>query len=50
MLTVMKNKVRLNTGYLLTIKKLTKEYFDSNDVRIFGARADLNRKGGDIDI
>ena len=46
----MKNKVRLNTGYLLTIKKLAKEYFDSNDVRIFGSRADLNRKGGDIDI
>lgn len=43
-------KVRLNQSYINTIKLLAKKYFDSNDVRIFGSRADLNRKGGDIDI
>jgi predicted nucleotidyltransferase len=43
-------KVRLNDEYITTIKLLAKKYFDSNDIRIFGSRADLNKKGGDIDI
>lgn len=43
-------KVRLNKEYIATIKLLAKKYFDTNDVRIFGSRADLERKGGDIDI
>lgn len=43
-------KVRLNNEYITTIKLLAKKYFDATDVRIFGSRADLERKGGDIDI
>ena len=43
-------KVRLNKEYITTIKSLAKKYFDSDDVRIFGSRADLKKKGGDIDI
>lgn len=45
-----KRKVRLSEQYLTTIKLLAKKYFDSENVKIFGSRADLNRKGGDIDI
>lgn len=43
-------KVRLNNEYIVTIKLLAKKYFNSDEVRIFGSRADLKRKGGDIDI
>jgi predicted nucleotidyltransferase len=43
-------KVRLSTEYITTIKLLAKKYFDTDEVRIFGSRADLGRKGGDIDI
>ncbi len=43
-------RVRLNREYIDTIKFLAKKYFDSTEVRIFGSRADLSRKGGDIDI
>ena len=43
-------KVRLSDEYLKTIKQLAKKYFDSDEVKIFGSRTDLNRKGGDIDI
>ncbi|MCF8420626.1 MAG: nucleotidyltransferase domain-containing protein [Melioribacteraceae bacterium] len=43
-------KVRLNNEYIATIKLLAKKYFDTDEVRIFGSRADLERKGGDIDI
>jgi predicted nucleotidyltransferase len=43
-------KVRLSTEYITTIKLLAKKYFDTDEVRIFGSRADLERKGGDIDI
>ncbi len=48
----MKNnkQVRLNDQYIATIKQLAKIYFDSENVKIFGSRTDLNRKGGDIDI
>ena len=42
--------VRLNEKYLKEIKSLSLIYFNSTDVRIFGSRADLNKKGGDIDI
>lgn len=45
-----KKKVRLNDKYIETIKSLAKKYFNSEVVRIFGSRADLKRKGGDIDI
>ncbi|MFH0734331.1 MAG: nucleotidyltransferase domain-containing protein [bacterium] len=43
-------KVRLNEKYISTIKMLAEKYFDTNEVRIFGSRADLFKKGGDIDI
>ena len=48
----MKNKkhVRLSEQYIATIKQLAQKYFDSENVKIFGSRTDLNRKGGDIDI
>lgn len=45
-----KTYIRLNTKYLKTIKLLAKQFFDSNDVWIFGSRVDPKRKGGDIDI
>jgi len=43
-------KVRLKSSYLTTIKILAKKYFNADEVRIFGSRADLNKKGGDIDV
>jgi predicted nucleotidyltransferase len=43
-------KVRLPDDYIEYIKELALEYFESKDVWIFGSRADLNEKGGDIDI
>lgn len=43
-------KIRLNENYIRTIKLLAKKYFDSDNVRIFGSRTDMNKKGGDIDI
>lgn len=43
-------KIRLNENYIRTIKLLAKKYFNSDNVRIFGSRADMNKKGGDIDI
>lgn len=45
-----KRKVRLNEQYLRTIKLLSKKYFDSENIKIFGSRTDINKKGGDIDI
>ncbi|MBZ0200490.1 MAG: hypothetical protein K8H86_11525, partial [Ignavibacteriaceae bacterium] len=42
--------IRLSDDYLITIKSLALKYFDSTDVRIFGSRTDINKKGGDIDI
>ncbi len=42
--------VRLNEEYIKVIKNLAKKYFDSEEVIIFGSRADLNKRGGDIDI
>ncbi len=42
--------VRLNSNYLRTIKILAKKYFNTEEVRIFGSRINLNKKGGDIDI
>ena len=48
----MKNyqNIRLSNKYIETIKALALKFFDSDDVRIFGSRADINKKGGDIDI
>ena len=43
-------KVRLSSGQILFIKELAKKYFSSDDVRIFGSRAQITKKGGDIDI
>lgn len=43
-------KVRLSQDYIDTIKYLAKKYFQSEDVMIFGSRADMSLKGGDIDI
>ncbi len=45
-----KPHIRLNAKYIETIKSLAKKFFNSEDVWIFGSRADKNRKGGDIDI
>lgn len=42
--------IRLSDKYINEIKSLALAYFDSADVRIFGSRADMNKKGGDIDI
>ena len=46
----MNKKVRLNNKDTSLILKLAKDYFNSKDVWIFGSRADLGKKGGDIDI
>ncbi len=47
----MKKKVRLSDKEIKIIKETAKEIFGSNaKVYIFGSRADLNKKGGDIDI
>ena len=43
-------KVRLSVNQIETIKKLSKEFFNSDDIWIFGSRADLTQRGGDIDI
>ena len=43
-------KIRLNSRYITTIKSLAKRYFNTNKVYIFGSRADMGKKGGDIDI
>lgn len=43
-------KIRLNSEYIRGIKELAIRFFNSNDVKIFGSRTDLNKKGGDIDI
>ena len=42
--------IRLKEQQQDTIKKLTLELFNSSKVRIFGSRADMTQKGGDIDI
>ena len=42
--------VRLNKEYIDEIKNLAMKYFNSDEVIIFGSRADLNKRGGDIDI
>ncbi len=44
-------KVRLPEGVVKEIKRLTEEIFgEEAKVWIFGSRADLKKKGGDIDI
>ena len=43
-------KVRLSANQIKTLKKLSKEFFNSDDIWIFGSRADITQKGGDIDI
>ncbi len=45
-----KQNIRLNEKYIEKIKYLALVYFNSTDVRIFGSRADINKRGGDIDI
>jgi len=42
--------IRLNKEQQSAIKQLAMELFDSADVKIFGSRADIDQKGGDIDI
>ena len=47
----MKKKVRLSDKEIQIIKETAREIFGNNaKVYIFGSRADLNKKGGDIDI
>ncbi|HEK25008.1 MAG: nucleotidyltransferase domain-containing protein [Hydrogenobaculum sp.] len=47
----MKNEVRLTEEELKAIKEIALEVFGKDvKVWIFGSRADLNKKGGDIDI
>ncbi len=43
-------KVRLSVNQIKTLKKLSKEFFNSDDIWIFGSRADTDQKGGDIDV
>jgi len=42
--------IRLQQEQQLTIKKLASDFFNASKVLIFGSRADVNKKGGDIDI
>ncbi len=42
--------IRLKEQQQRTIKQLALELFDSSKVMIFGSRADMYQKGGDIDI
>lgn len=42
--------IRLKEQQQRTIKQLALELFDSSKVMIFGSRADMHQKGGDIDI
>lgn len=44
------NKVRLNDEQIASIKQLAQQFFKSDKVWIFGSRADLTKRGGDIDI
>lgn len=44
-------KVRLSNNELASLEKLFKQHFLSEDeLWLFGSRADLTRKGGDIDL
>jgi hypothetical protein len=40
--------IRLNQEYLNFICHKSLELFNSKEVRIFGSRTDMNKKGGDI--
>lgn len=43
--------VRLNNRDIEAIKRLFLQYFSVNDhLWLFGSRADVNKKGGDIDL
>ncbi len=42
--------IRLKEQQQHIIKQLAKELFNSSKVMIFGSRADIHQKGGDIDI
>ncbi len=42
--------IRLKEQQQHTIKQFAWEIFDSSKVMIFGSRADMAQKGGDIDI
>ncbi|MGC8554974.1 MAG: nucleotidyltransferase domain-containing protein [Candidatus Acidulodesulfobacterium sp.] len=44
------NKVRLNENEVKIIKHFTNLIFTDPSLYIFGSRADLSQKGGDIDI
>ncbi len=45
------SKVRLDLKSILLIKDTAKKIFGKNcKVYLFGSRADINRRGGDIDI
>jgi len=43
-------KTRLRDEVIVYIKELSLKIFNSKDVWIFGSRADMNKRGGDIDI
>lgn len=45
------SKIRLSAHDLAAIRKLfTQHFLDSDQLWIFGSRADLTKKGGDIDL
>ena len=45
-----KKKVRLSEKEIRIIKETIKKYDPNANIIIFGSRADLTKKGGDIDI
>ncbi len=48
---IKKRKIRLSEKEKKIIKETAKKYFGKNvKVYLFGSRADINKKGGDIDI
>lgn len=42
--------IRLAKQQQQAIKQLTLEFFNTSKVKIFGSRANVDQKGGDIDI
>ena len=45
-----RDSIRLSYEYIAYIKKLAKDIFSADEIKIFGSRIDRKRKGGDIDI
>lgn len=47
----MTQEVRLTKFEIVSIVKIFREFFKSNDkIWLFGSRADIQKKGGDIDL